>query len=958
MTLAQRLSTLVALALLPALAFQAWSSLELRNEAEAAYAAQAVAESRDAQANMSRIAEGVRQLLLALSEVPAIRSGDNPGCNSYLKMVADQFANYALLAANEPDGEIICNSLGTKPKDYSNGGRAYHLRAMASGTFAVGDLVTGKMTNVRSIHFALPFRRTDGSVGGIVLAGLDQTWLANQIASASVPTGSLSLVIDPSGVAAAASVNGRPITDGWVGRPVAPEFLSILGGPPGAVAAVGPDGVRRRYGIVVPDPMLKGMRVAVGLNETAGLAELRKVSLRNAAAMVAGIALAICSCIVTARRVVLRPLERLAAAADRVRAGELGAQADLGRRAREIREVGAAFDSMSATLAQREQAVRESEARFRHMADSAPALIWMTDPGGRLVFANLHFTFMFGRPTEELVGDGWVAVVVPEDLPRFRHGFVAAFSTKRSFRAEIRVRRSDGAIRWLGCEGVPRLDESGTFLGYTGCAVDITEARLSTEALEARITERTADLRRVLDALQHEITIRGQAEEALRQSQKMEAVGQLTGGIAHDFNNMLQGISGALEAIQRRIDQGRAGEIQAFVAGARKTVDRAAALTNRLLAFARRQALQPASVEPDSLAQSLEDLVRRTVGPGVTVEFRLGSHGWFVRCDQSQLENTLLNLAINSRDAMPDGGTLNVTTSQITLAHGEGGKMQGASQGEYVAISVADTGIGMDDMTQSRAFEPFFTTKPHGGGTGLGLSQVYGFVHQSNGIVRLESTPGQGTTVTILLPRLADVGSVALDQPPILIPAEAAAGANLLLVEDEEQVRSTTADYLEGNGHRVRVAANASEALAHLEDNSPVDLLITDVGLPGVLNGRQAADAARARRPGLKVLFITGYAAGRWTPNSRREWQFLPSRSAWPRLTRGFARCSPSRRCDTSRLDRAGVNRCLAATDQAMPGNSPTARRPSWRIPAALQRSAAPHAQVPHCTSISSFTTV
>jgi PAS domain S-box-containing protein len=469
---------------------------------------------------------------------------------------------------------------------------------------------------------------------------------------------------------------------------------------------------------------------------------------------------------------------------------------------------------------------------------------------------------MFGRPTEELIGDGWASVVLAEDLRNFRRTFLTALATKRSFRAEIRVRRADGAMRWLGCEGVPRLDDSGIFLGYTGCAVDITEARLSTEALEARITERTADLRRALDALQREVAIRAQAEDALRQAQKMEAVGQLTGGIAHDFNNMLQGISGALELIQRRINQGRSEETANFVAGARKTVERAAALTNRLLAFARRQALQPASVEPDGLAQGLEDLIRRTVGPSVTVEFQLRSRGWFVRCDQSQLENTLLNLAINSRDAMPEGGTLSVTTRQVTLSAEDAGTLQGAAAGEYVAIAVTDTGVGMDEATQMHAFEPFFTTKPHGEGTGLGLSQVYGFVHQSRGIVRLESELGGGTAVTILLPRHVEPESAALEQPAIPVPGGVAAGANLLLVEDEEQVRSTTADYLAGNGHHVTVAANGAEALAVLDNEALVDLLITDVGLPGVLNGRQAADAARARRPGLKVLFITGYAAG------------------------------------------------------------------------------------------------
>ncbi len=862
MTLAQRLSSLVVLALLPALAFQVWSSAELRNNAEAAYATQAIAESRDALSNVSRLAEGVRQLLLALSEVPAIRSGDIDGCNSYLKQVAGQFANYVLLAANATDGGILCSSLGAKPGDYTNAGRAYHLRSMASGGFAVGDMVTGIQTHQRSVHFALPFRRLDGSIGGIVLASVGQSWLTRQIASASAPADSLAMIIDTAGTVVAASLGVNPVTADWVGRAVAPDFLATLRGSPNAVAVVGPDGVRRLYGIVAPDQMLGGIVVAVGLNESAGLAELRRVSVRNAVAIVAGMLLAILTCIVTARQAVLRPLERLAAAADRVRAGDLGAQADLGRRAREIREVGAAFDSMSATLVQRERAIRESEARFRHMADSAPALIWMTDADGRLVFANLHFSYMFGRPTGGFVGNGWASVVLSKDLATFRRAFVAAFSAKRSFRVEIRVRRADRAVRWLGCEGVPRSDDAGAFLGYTGCAVDITEARLSTEALETRITERTAELQRALDALQREVGIRAQAEDALRQAQKMEAVGQLTGGIAHDFNNMLQGISGALELIQRRIDQGRPQETANFVAGARKTVERAAALTNRLLAFARRQALQPASVEPDALARGLEDLVRRTVGPAVAVEFQLGSGGWTVRCDQSQLENTLLNLAINSRDAMPEGGTLGVTTRQVSVPAEHSGMLHGAPAGEYVAIAVTDTGAGMDEATRLRAFEPFFTTKPHGEGTGLGLSQVYGFVHQSSGIVHLDSAVGQGTTVTILLPRHVEASAAASDQPAMPEPDALAEGASLLLVEDEEQVRSTTADYLEGNGHRVMVAANAAEALALLESDEHVDLLITDVGLPGVLNGRQAADAARARRPGLKVLFITGYAAG------------------------------------------------------------------------------------------------
>ncbi len=403
-----------------------------------------------------------------------------------------------------------------------------------------------------------------------------------------------------------------------------------------------------------------------------------------------------------------------------------------------------------------------------------------------------------------------------------------------------------------------------TALTHAQQALRESEARLreANERLEANVAERTAELMA--------------AEEQLRQSQKMEAVGQLTGGIAHDFNNMLQGIGGSLELLQRRFEQGRAEEAGTYVESARRMVSRAAALTHRLLAFARRQTLQPKLLQPDALIEGMAELIRRTVGPGVQVELRTGKGIWPVLCDPNGLESILLNLAINARDAMPDGGTLMVSTGNVRLGPSDVTGHDGAKPGEYVEIAVADPGVGMDETTQARAFEPFFTTKPLGEGTGLGLSQLYGFVHQSDGIVRLESRLGQGTTVRLYLPRreLAAEGDA---RPGVLSrPADAELGEGVrpdgadtlpngrdravLLVEDEAAVREAVADRLRDLGYDVLEAADGPEALRLLQGDRGADLLVTDVGLPNGLNGRQIADVARERRPGLPVLFITGYA--------------------------------------------------------------------------------------------------
>ena len=381
--------------------------------------------------------------------------------------------------------------------------------------------------------------------------------------------------------------------------------------------------------------------------------------------------------------------------------------------------------------------------------------------------------------------------------------------------------------------------------------------------LQETVATRTRELTEANDRLKAEAEERGRVEEALRQSLKMEAVGQLTGGLAHDFNNLLAGISGSLQLMNMRVSQGRTAEIGRYMGAAMTSVERAAALTHRLLAFSRRQTLDPKPTVVNSLIEGMRDMFSRTVGPGVEIETSLAPELWPTLCDPNQLENALLNLVINARDAMPDGGHVNIETSNCVLADSRGLQIDSLSgrvpNGEYIALFVIDTGSGMPSSVIERAFDPFFTTKPIGQGTGLGLSMIYGFVQQSGGHVLLRSAEGHGTTVAIYLPRYvgAEMGVETIEGVAPIPQADA--GVAVLLVEDEPTVRMVMADVLRDNGYTVMEADTGYNALNQIRSSARIDLLLSDVGLPGGMNGRQLADAAREHRPHLKVLFVTGY---------------------------------------------------------------------------------------------------
>jgi len=495
---------------------------------------------------------------------------------------------------------------------------------------------------------------------------------------------------------------------------------------------------------------------------------------------------------------------------------------------REIEERRRAEESLVELTLTLEARVAERTAERDRTWRLSQDLLAVVETDGVIASVNRAFTDLLGWDAGELIGIRFLEITHPNEIDATFAVFQGIFEAPLVNPYQFRLRHKDGTYRWFA---------------WTGAFEDgrvYANGRHTTSEHE-----------------QAEALVR--AEEQLRQSQKMEAVGQLTGGIAHDFNNLLAGISGSLELLQIRMSQGRVTELDRYIDTAQGAAKRAAALTHRLLAFSRRQTLDPKPTNVNRLVGGMEELIRRTVGPSVEIEVTAAAGLWTTLIDPGQLENALLNLCINARDAMPDGGRLTIQTANECLDK-HAAREHELSPGEYLSLCVTDTGIGMMADVIKRAFDPFFTTKPIGMGTGLGLSMVYGFARQSGGQVRICSEVGRGTRIRLYLPRHhgeedAVEGATSLTDAP-----RVEQGKTVLVVDDEPTVRMLVTEVLEDLGYIAIETADGPAGLRVLQSGVRIDLLITDVGLPGGMNGRQVADAGREVRPGLKVLFITGYA--------------------------------------------------------------------------------------------------
>ena len=508
-----------------------------------------------------------------------------------------------------------------------------------------------------------------------------------------------------------------------------------------------------------------------------------------------------------------------------------------------------------AALARAREGLEESEDRLRLATDAADIGFWDVDPATGAIFWPPIVRAMFGLSTDRPVTlADFEAGLHPDDHAATTAAFAAATdpAVRAVYDMEYRtVGLEDGIVRWVAAKGRGLFEdtpEGARCIRAIGTAIDVTqrkadelELRSLNETLEQRVEDRTAKLM--------------QAEASLRQSQKMEAVGQLTGGIAHDFNNMLTGVIGAMDIMKRRVAAGRYDDLQRFMDAASVSAQRAAGLTARLLAFSRRQSLDARPLDANDLIRSLDDLLRRTISENIALAIVAASDLPAAVADANQLESAILNLAINARDAMPDGGVLTIETKLATIAP-DTAAHDDIAPGRYIVISVTDTGVGMTPEILEKAYDPFFTTKPIGQGTGLGLSMVYGFAGQSSGKVRIHSTPGVGTTVALYLPA-AEVAAEAEAATPGRV-AEGA-GQTVLLVEDDPAVRLLVREVLEELSYVAIEAEKAEDAISILSSGTAIDLMISDVGLPG-MNGRQLADIAREHRAALPILFVTGYA--------------------------------------------------------------------------------------------------
>ena len=499
----------------------------------------------------------------------------------------------------------------------------------------------------------------------------------------------------------------------------------------------------------------------------------------------------------------------------------------------------------------------ESDARFKAIANSIDPMVWTTLSNGYHDYYNQRWYDYTGVPPGSTDGEGWNGLFHPDDQANAWQRWRESLASGKPYEIEYRLRHHSGDYRWVLGRAQPQRDSEGSIVRWFGTCTDIqelVEARSvlarSHEELERLVVERT-------EALNAEMAQRSEVEAALRQSQKMEAVGQLTGGIAHDFNNMLAGIIAGLALIKRRVDAGRLDDIDRFMEASVSSAQRAAALTARLLAFSRKQSLDARPIDVNALLASLEDLLSRTLAESIALRLIPGAALSLVMADVNQLESALLNLAINARDAMPAGGTLTIETSMVEVDAAAAAKSD-LAPGRYVRFAVSDSGTGMSAQVLEKVFDPFFTTKPIGQGTGLGLSMVYGFARQSGGQVQIHSQPGVGTCVEIHLPACDATELDEVIQAPAVRNGK---GQIVLLIEDEPAVRMMVRELLNELKYDVHEAHDADTALPILTSPLRIDLMLSDVGLPG-MNGRQLAEIARTHRPGLPILFLTGYAEG------------------------------------------------------------------------------------------------
>jgi PAS domain S-box-containing protein len=815
-----RLFLLVAIALLPVIAIEAYNEFALVRSRQVEVQDQTLALAKLTAAEQQQFIQGIRQILIALSESPAIKSKDIPACRAYLSAIKDRYPAFLSFFVTDTTGAAFCDTVAAQHTPVSGAGRPYISTALRTGVFTVGEYSVGRLSGRNVIHFAMPFYGDDRQMSGVIVVALNLDWLAADLASKNVPPGGSIAILDRDGTYLARYPdNGR-----FVGTKTRNYDPSTATGQE-VRDTRDRDGAERITGYSTLGADSGGLLISFGLDKARVFEPIHRHAERGFSLIVVSTLFVLLLTWLGARLFIHRPLAQLVAAANQWRLGDYAGRVAIQATQPEFARVGDAFNTMADTLRDREHQLREAMEKAEAAAAQITTIFESTTDSVIIVDRDWRITYVNERARMQ-VGDGrsLIGAGLRDVFPRTLDGnaisrYRAAMAGGRPTSFEIFSERNNA---WYEVNAYP--SSPGVAIYFR----DVTEHRRANEA------------RRLM-------------EEQLHQSQKMEAVGQLTGGIAHDFNNLLMLVVGNLEVIERH--EGAYDTVRQSAVAARQAADRGAKLTEQLLSFSRRKPLDPKLVHAGQLICEFQGLIRRAVGEGCEIRVAIDDPLWLCHVDSAQLETALLNLALNGRDAMPDGGVLEIAARNVVLDENFAG---GLAAGPYVGVSVRDSGCGMPPETMERVFEPFFTTKEVGKGTGLGLSMVYGFVKQSQGHVAIDSAVGAGTTITLYLPKAAHLSDT--EDGSTQDEAVPTGSGRILLIEDDEQLLKLILSMLIELGYHALCTRNAADALKILRSDTPIDAIFSDILMPNGMSGVELAREARRLRSGIKILLTSGHA--------------------------------------------------------------------------------------------------
>ncbi|WP_374655383.1 response regulator [Dongia sp.] len=828
--LRHRLLVLILLVLAPAAAVIAYDVVEsrARQVGEAQQQGRQLAQS--VVSSLDRVFSHVEGTLDLLARIPQVKHLVAPDCSELMAEFVRTQPRYATIIAVDKSGTTLCAS-NPKAIGVTAADRPWFTQAVDSRSFTVGDYAIGRVSRRPILGFAQPIMAYGDDVTGVAYASIDLAWFGEHDAAQGFPLNASFTLIERSGlVMARYPENGEWTAKSAAQTPLFAELQKVSTETDLVVQDLNGSDSFFHLVKLQRDPDTTPIFLAVGLQLDRSMAEINE-SMAVKVALLIGIAIAITLLsYLTSTRMISRPVQDMVALSSRIAGGDLSVRSGIAHDGSELGTLAQSLDSMARALEQNQQQLLEQQRFMRAVLDNTSEMILCFDNSGTLAFMNATarakglpdgpVSFKEIVASYDAILDGNMKPMAYEDVP-----LVRVMNGQSVNNVEVMARRSRGEpVATMLVNGQPILDEQGHRLGVVIAARDVTALRAT--------------------------------EATLRQAQKMEAVGQLTGGVAHDFNNLLGVVIGNIDTLIPRLTKPDDIEL------ANEALDgalRGAALTRQMLAFARRQALKPEMVDLGQHLPQLAAMLRRTLGEQIAVTTHCPDGIWPCRVDASQLDSVLLNCAINARDAMPNGGTLTIEASNVQLdAQYAAGNAEVAA-GDYVRIAVTDNGQGIAPEILGRVMEPFFTTKAPGQGTGLGLSMAFGFAKQSGGHLKIYSEVSHGTTVNLYLPR-----AQSADRPAATETAGETVAATgrecILLVDDNEAVRKTAARQLHDLGYRVVEAANGPAALGILADGANVDLLFSDVVMPGGLSGFDLAAKVRERYPALKVLLVTGFA--------------------------------------------------------------------------------------------------